>query len=97
VAPSKSIIDRDRLEEAQPDPKTWDELSVDARDLLRFDGGFSLFSEVILLRRPTPWREDAARRVVEALQDRTERTYIVANEPPGSGKSTLSLTTSPPG
>src|SRR6266545_3105233 len=32
---------------------------------------------------------DAAMRTVEALQDESRRTYIVANEPPGSGKSTL--------
>jgi len=89
VAPSKSLAERERLEEAQPDPKSWDQLDGGVRDCLSFDGGFSLFSEVFLLRRPTAWREDAARRVVEALQDRSRRTYMVANEPPGSGKSTL--------
>jgi hypothetical protein len=89
VAPSKSLAERERLEEAQPEPKSWADLDGGVRDCLLFDGGFSLFSETFLLRRPTPWREDAARRVVEALEDRSRRTYIVANEPPGSGKSTL--------
>jgi len=44
---------------------------------------------MFLLRRPVPWRQDAADRVVEALQDRTARSYMVLNMPPGSGKSTL--------
>jgi hypothetical protein len=41
------------------------------------------------MSRQWGWRKDAAERVVEALQDRSRRSYIVANEPPGSGKSTL--------
>jgi hypothetical protein len=86
---SKTLIERERLDEEQPEPIPWADLDGGVRDCLRFDGGFSLFCEAFLLRRPTPWREDAAKRVVEALEDRSTRTYIVANEPPGAGKSTL--------
>src|SRR5437899_1702613 len=49
----------------QPDPKALSDLDGGVRDTLKFDGGFSLFSETFLLRKPVPWREDAARRVVE--------------------------------
>jgi hypothetical protein len=86
VAPAKSLIDRERLEESQPDPRSFEQLDGGVKDLLK---DFSLFSEVLLLRRPVPWRRDAAMRVVDALADRTERTYVVVNEPPGAGKSTL--------
>ena len=85
---SKTIAQYERREIEQPDPRSWDELSELAQEMLWFDGGFSLFCQILLLRDPVPWREDAARRVVEALAD-PRRTYIIANEPPGSGKSTL--------
>ncbi|HYZ12242.1 MAG TPA: hypothetical protein VFA08_01355 [Actinomycetota bacterium] len=83
---SRSIAEAERRDEQQPDPKPWDELDDGAREALR---SFSVFAERFLLRRPVPWREDAAQRVVEALQDRSTRSYHVLNMPPGSGKSTL--------
>jgi hypothetical protein len=86
VEASRSLAEQDRRDENYPDPKPWDELNGDAREALR---DFSVFCEKFLLRRPVPWRRDAAERVVEALQDRTTRSYMVLNMPPGSGKSTL--------
>ena len=91
-AVSRSLAEADRREEAQPQPKPWAELSPDAQQALR---DFSTFAEYFLLRRPVPWRQDAADRVVDALQDRTTRSYMVLNMPPGSGKSTL-FTHDPP-
>lgn len=92
VAPSMSLATQERLEEAQPSPKSWDEIEGCVRDTLR---DFSAFCETFLLRRPVPWRRDAAERVVEARQDRASRSYMVLNMPPGSGKSTL-FTLPPP-
>lgn len=86
IHPSQSLAQAERLEELQPDPKRWEDLDGGAREALR---DFSVFCETFLLRRPVPWRRDAAERVVEALQDRTSRSYLVLNMPPGSGKSTL--------
>ena len=83
---ARSLVEAERREESQPQPKPWGELSPDAQQALR---DFGTFCEMFLLRRPVAWRQDAAERVVEALQDRSKRSYIVANEPPGSGKSTL--------
>ena len=39
-------------------------------------------------RKSTPWQEQAAYQIQELL-DSPEREYVVMNEPPGSGKSTL--------
>ena len=39
-------------------------------------------------RKSTPWQEKAAYQIQELL-DSPEREYVVMNEPPGSGKSTL--------
>ena len=39
-------------------------------------------------RKSTPWQERAAYEVMRSVQS-NEREYIVMNEPPGSGKSTL--------
>jgi hypothetical protein len=86
VEGSRSMVEMDRREEAMPDPKSWDALDGGVRDTLL---DFNLFAEVFLLRRPLAWRRDAANRVVEALQDRTSRSYMVLSQPPGSGKSTL--------
>jgi len=83
---SRSIAEAERREELQPNPKPWDELSTDAQAALR---DFLVFGEAFLCRRPVPWRQDAAMRTVEALADRTERSFVVMNMPPGSGKSTL--------
>jgi hypothetical protein len=84
--PSRSIIQRELLEERQPEPKSFDQLDGGVKDLLL---DFNAFSQVLLLRRSVPWRQDAARRVVDALQDRTERSFLVVSVPPGAGKSTL--------
>lgn len=86
VEPSRTLAEQERLDETQPNPKTWAELDGGAREALR---DFAVFGEMFLLRRPVPWRRDAAMRVVDALQDRTTRSYMVLNMPPGSGKSTL--------
>lgn len=86
IPASSSLAAEQRLDDAQPEPKTWDELSPLAQDCL---GDFNRFSEVFLLRRPMSWRLDAANRIVEALADAAQRSYIVMNLPPGSGKSTL--------
>lgn len=80
-------LDRRLLSEA-PDPKSWQALDGGVRDTLREDG-FNLFCEVFLCRRPAAWRQDAALRVVEWLLDRSERTFVDVNTPPGAGKSTL--------
>lgn len=85
---SRTQASFERDEEEQPSPKRFEQLDGGVRDMLKFDGGFPLFCSEILLRRPTPWREDAAKRIVAAIQEPT-RSYLVANEPPGSGKSTL--------
>jgi hypothetical protein len=86
VRAGSSMAERRREAEAQPDPKTWEELSTDAQAALR---DFLVFGELFLCRRPVPWRQDAAMRTVEALADRSERSFVVMNMPPGSGKSTL--------
>ncbi len=83
---SQNLVTIEREEQLQPDPKAWDQLDGGVRDTLK---DFNLFCEVFLLRQSMAWRYDAAMRTVEALQDESRRTYIVANEPPGSGKSTL--------
>lgn len=69
-----------------PDPKTWAQLSADAKTGLQ---DFNAFSEMFLCRRPSAWRRDAAMRVVETVVDKTDRDYTVANVFPGAGKSTL--------
>lgn len=70
------------------DPKSWEQLDGGVRDLLHPDG-FNRFCEVFLCRRPAAWRQDAAKRVVDWLLDRSEKTYVDINVFPGSGKSTL--------
>ena len=49
---------------------------------------FGRFRERYFHRTATPWQEDAAKRLLEFLL-RPEKTYVVVNAPPGSGKSTL--------
>lgn len=88
ILPSKTMAQYERLENAQPAPKPYTELSDEAKLMLDFDRGFPIFCGELLMRASVPWRTDAAKRVVEALMD-PKRSYIVANEPPGSGKSTL--------
>ena len=57
-------------------------------DALRSLEDFAFFRLRYFGRYSTPWQEDAASRVVELLQS-PDREYVVMNEPPGSGKSTL--------
>jgi len=68
------------------DPLPFEELSPLGQELLR---DFGLFSEKILCRVVTPWRVKAAELSVEFLMDQTEKTFVVANMPPGVGKTTL--------
>ena len=49
---------------------------------------FSYFRLRYFGRRSTPWQERAAYEVLRSVQS-PEREYVVMNEPPGSGKSTL--------
>lgn len=83
---------KDRVAAAQREaheggePKTWDDLDGGVRDCLK---DFNLFAETFLARRPVPWRLDAANRVVEWLNDKSEDTYAVLNMPPRAGKTTL--------
>jgi hypothetical protein len=69
-----------------PKPLPLDELSTDARDAL---GDFNLFGEMFFALRPSHWRRDAAMRIVDALNDHTQRDYIDMNVFPGAGKTTL--------
>ncbi len=69
-----------------PAPRTWDELDPLAQAILE---DFGLFSEKALCRNPSPWRLKAAAISVEAILDKSEKHYAVANLPPGVGKSTL--------
>jgi len=75
-----------KLASTFPSVKSWDELSPLGKELLR---DFALFSEKVLCRHPSPWRIKAAETSVEMILDVSERHYVVANEPPGVGKSTL--------
>lgn len=49
---------------------------------------FAFFRRRFFGRRSMPWQERAAYEVLR-LHETTDREYIVMNEPPGSGKSTL--------
>lgn len=49
---------------------------------------FALFRLRYLGRKSTPWQERAAYKVLEAVND-PDRSWLVINMPPGSGKSTL--------
>lgn len=49
---------------------------------------FGLFRRRYFGRVPTPWQIDAAVRL-EAMLHTPEKSYVVLNAPPGSGKSTL--------
>jgi hypothetical protein len=73
-------------------PRTFDQLSDEAKRSLE---DFDYFCERYLCRRPVPWRTNAARLSIEMLLDRSERHFVCANEPPGSGKTTLWTTDIP--
>lgn len=55
---------------------------------------FAYFRKRYFGRESTPWQERAAYEVMRA-QETDQREYIVMNEPPGSGKSTLFTTDIP--
>lgn len=67
-------------------PKTYDQLDSVAQHCLE---DFAYFSEVVLARTVAPWRVHAAKRSIEFLLNRADRDYVVANMPPGVGKTTL--------
>jgi hypothetical protein len=49
---------------------------------------FGRFRARYFKRLATPWQEDAANKLLEYLE-KPEKSYVVVNAPPGSGKSTL--------
>ena len=62
-------------------------LSEEARKALE---DFAYFRLRYFGRKSTPWQERAAYELLRILEDGTQdRKYVVMNEPPGSGKSTL--------
>ncbi len=71
-----------------PAPRRWEELSTDAREALR---DFNVFRRLFFADEPQVWAYDAAMRIVEALADESERTFIDLNVPPGFGKTTIGL------
>ena len=60
-------------------------LSVEAQRALT---DFAFFRLRYFGRKSTPWQERAAYEIMRLL-DSDDREYVVMNEPPGSGKSTL--------
>lgn len=71
-----------------PKPKPWEELSTDAQEALR---QINTFRELFFARRPQVWVHDAAMRIVEALADTSQRTFLDINVFPGAGKTTLGM------
>ena len=57
-------------------------------EALRGLDDFAYFRRRYFGRKSTPWQEDAGHRVAEFMATQ-QKEYVVANEPPGSGKSTL--------
>lgn len=76
---------RARIAAAEPDPRSTQELTFDARRAL---DDFAYFRARYFGRVSTPWQEAAAYRVLE-LSESPEKEYTVVNVAPGSGKSTL--------
>lgn len=68
-----------------PEPVAVDELTPDAQRAL---DDFGFFRARYFGRLSTPWQEQAAYKVTELLAT-TRKEYLVANAPPGGGKSTL--------
>lgn len=58
------------------------------REALEALDDFAKFRFRYFGRRSTPWQEKAAYEILRSLETR-DREYVVMNEPPGSGKSTL--------
>ena len=71
-----------------PAPKAWDDLSSQAREALR---DFNVFRELFFHDAPQVWAYDASMRIVQALTDSSERTFIDLNVFPGAGKTTVGL------
>ena len=62
-------------------------LSAEAQKALE---DFAYFRQRYFGRKSTPWQERAAYELLRVLEDGSQdRKYVVMNEPPGSGKSTL--------
>jgi hypothetical protein len=74
-----------RAQDELPGPKRLTDLSTDARQAL---ADFNLFGEMFFDLRPAAWRYDLAMRLVDAINDHTERSYLDANVFPGAGKTT---------
>lgn len=66
-------------------PVPFDRLCDDARRAL---SDFGFFRYRYFGRKSTPWQEEAGYKVVEFLATK-KKEFVVNNEPPGSGKSTL--------
>lgn len=79
-------MDQELQTDNLPDPKSWAELSTDARTGLQDINAFGL---MFLARRPAAWRYESAMRAVDAVTDKSRRTFTVVNLPPGIGKSTF--------
>jgi hypothetical protein len=86
IAEARSSGVEEVVDQGPPAPKTWDELSEDAKEALR---DFSVFETLFLARRTAPWRRDAANRIIEFLMNTEERSFVIMNTFPGAGKSTL--------
>ena len=80
--------DARRFQLDMPAAKPWDKLSTDAQEALR---DFNVFRELFFARRPQVWAHDASERIVAALDDPTERTFIDFNMFPGVGKTTMGM------
>jgi hypothetical protein len=86
-ANSVSAYDR-KVDTDVPSPKSKEELRPAILDMLR-PSGFNDFCEAFLTRRPAAWRAEAVEEIVGYIVDRTEKSYIDINTPPGIGKTTL--------
>lgn len=71
-----------------PNPRTFDQLPSHAQEAL---ADFNVFRRLYFADREQVWGEDASKRIIEALQDRSERTFIDMNVFPGAGKTTTGL------
>jgi hypothetical protein len=83
---SRSRRDPDkRASHAAGDPVPYEKLSPEAQ---RAWTDFAYFQRRYFGRKPLPWQEDAANKVVEWLLS-PEEEYVVCNAPPGVGKTLL--------
>lgn len=77
-----------RAQRDLPNPIPWEELSPDAASAL---ADFNVFRELFFARRAQVWARDASLRILEALSDTSQRTFLDLNVFPGSGKSTVGI------